>query len=362
MNCPASVLLEDALPRTTNPFAEEGTYAHELAQALLIGSKLPDHTEDMLKHVQTYIDFIEAEKEEGDLYVVEERLDLTHLAPDMGGTLDFGRWRPRTKELLIVDLKYGAGQFVAALGNKQGMSYASGLAKFFGVEPETIRIVIVQPRQENPVRQWTLDGLSLFDFEQDVIKAASLAFGPDPSFKAGPWCRWCKAAATCPELLMTAREKATSEFQEFATNPVTNHVDPDEIGAALKLARQLELWAKAVEDIAAAEAKDGRLPTGFDWVPTRPTKTWIDEDETKRFLGGAGIDAKLFMNAPKIRTPKQVQDAVVSTISAEDFKALVEQAHFVSGGHKLVPLDGKKTRPSLTAAVEELAGEVDFLS
>ena len=357
MNCPGSVLLEDTMPKTTSVYAEEGTEAHELAESILTGKVYPPHTPEMMEYVSVYTEFVLDETEEGDEFIVENRLDLTHLAQDMFGTLDFGRWRPKTRELLIVDLKYGAGKSVSAVRNLQLMAYASGLARYFDVVPDTIRVVIIMPRMDNPIRQWTFDSIDLFDFEQDVIKAAGIAFGESPPFKAGEWCRWCRAASICPDRIDKAREVALSEF---ASAP--HHVPPDELGDVLALARRMIAWAKSVEDYAEAEAEAGRVATGFDWVPTRPTTKWKDENEAMRFLSGAGVADEFFMNEPTIRTPLQVQKAVSKILTDAELAELAEYSSAVSGGHKLVPLDGKKPKHSVKVAIEEFAGEVDFLS
>lgn len=357
MACPASVLLEDKMPRVTSVYAEEGTEAHELAESILTGKVYPKHTPEMLTAVSVYTEFVLDETEEDDEFVVEYRLDLSHLAPDMFGTLDFGRWRPRTKELLVVDLKYGAGKAVVANRNPQLMAYASGLARFFECEPDTVRVVVVQPRQDNPIRQWTFDGLELFDFEQDVIKAAEIAFGPEPPFSPGDHCRWCKAAASCPAMLTKAKSVALGEFELPEEG-----VSADDLADALKLARLVTAWAKSVEDLATEEATAGRIPTGFDWVPTRPTTKWKDEEEAKRFLGGVGVPEQMFMNEPTIRTPLQVKAAVSKILKDDEVEELAEYYGSVSGGHKLVPLKPGAAKQSEAVALEELSGEVDFLS
>lgn len=364
MACPASVLLEDKMPRTTSVYAEEGTEAHELAETILTGKVYPKTTPEMFAFVKTYTEFCVSETDgDTDEYVVEYRLDLGHLAKDMFGTLDFGRWRESTGELLVVDLKYGTGKGVYPQRNPQLMAYASGLARFFEVEPKTVRVVVVQPRQDTPIRQWTFDGLDLFDFEQDVIAAAAAAFGPDPAFNPGDHCRWCKAASSCPAMMTKAKSIALDDYSADG-GELSNAVgiDPDKLGEALKLARMMTAWAKSVEDMAAEKATAGRNPTGFEWVPTRPSKKWKDADEAARFLGGLGLDERLYMNEPDIRTPLQVIASVGKVLKDDELEDLNEYVALVSGGHKLVPAKPGQRKMTETMALEELSGETDFLS
>lgn len=360
MACPGSVMLEDSMPRTTSAYADEGTEAHELAQSVLTGKPYPKHSPEMLDFVLTYTEFCVDEcQEKGDVFIVEERLNLGHLAPDMFGTLDFGRWRPSTGELLVVDLKYGAGVYVPAASNPQLMAYASGLARHLNVQPTTVRLVVIQPRQEDPIRQWTMDGLDLFDFEQDVRAAATVIFGENPPFNPGEWCRFCKAAAKCPAMRQRAQSIALEDLADNA--PAPEEMDADALGEVVKLAHVMAAWATSVIEFAEAEAAAGKCPTGFDWVPTRPTRKWKDDEEATRFLAGAGVPDEFYLNKPKIRTPLQVEKAVSKILKDDEMAELKEHVSLVSGGHKLVPLKGAM-RQSQAVALEELTGEVDFLS
>jgi hypothetical protein len=362
MACPGSVMAEDAMPQQTSVYAEEGTAAHELAEAILNGRPYPAHEPETLAYVSVYTDFILAETHDDDEYVVEARLDLTHLADDMFGTLDFGRWRPKTGELLIVDLKYGKGKRVDVRANKQLMAYASGLMRFFGCEPKVIRIVIVQPRQEDdPIRQWTFDPLDLFDFETDVAKAASIAFGENPPFIPGEHCRWCRAAAVCPAMVQKARNIALDEFGGGAPVLPEPGMDPEELASLIGLAEQMKAWAEAVLDFALEEAQAGRTPPGYEYVPTRPTKKWKDEQDALNWLKSSQFSSEFWQKPAELRTPLQVRKEIEKIATDEELADFDTLYASISGGMKLARLKGGKSKRA-AIALEELNGEVDFLS
>jgi hypothetical protein len=394
MSCPGSVRMEAGFPDDRNsPYANEGTCAHELAAHCLqhdfdaarflglvidinepFGGKILkggadgvtrfEVTEELVDAVEVYLDVVRSLtgrdrnlKNPAVIVEIEQKLDMTHLHPEIFGTGDAVVYQKNAAWLHVVDLKYGKGVVVDPVENPQLMLYGAGaVRRYKGYRIEGITLHIVQPRAPgSPVRSWQTDVLTLLEFE-DEIRAKAFAVecaliddwaGKEPTewrgqfLEAGDHCRFCKAAATCPALRATAQQKALAEFNDGAIvlpDPAT--LTPDQMAAVLRDADLIGNWVKAVQEHAHAEAVAGRIPTGFKLVSKRATRKWKDEDEAAMMLAALAVDP---WQEPKLKSPAQVEAAVgkkrfAALLSdAEDlgFEAPVTK---VSSGTNLVPI------------------------
>src|SRR5690606_24505588 len=186
--CPGSVNLAAPLPNTSSFGAAEGTLAHDIAARCLTTGVGPQSClgreaerdghkvvcdQEMVDGVQFYLDAINEDFRDGDQVFVE--VDLTRalqkIDPDLGGTADYVRWRPKTKCLRVFDFKYGAGHLVTAEGNKQLLLYALGALLAIDKPATEVTVTIVQPRIEHEdgrVRDWTFPAQDLLDFAADA--------------------------------------------------------------------------------------------------------------------------------------------------------------------------------------------------
>ena len=137
MRCPGSVALCDEAPeRESSEYAAEGTVAHHVREMCLrfglepedfIGQQIGADgysftvTEDMADHLRPGIEFVRERK--GKVYN-EYQVRFDRWLPGQFGTLDVGITAP--DEIIINDLKYGAGKPVSAKENEQLMIYALG--------------------------------------------------------------------------------------------------------------------------------------------------------------------------------------------------------------------------------------------
>lgn len=58
MTCPGALVLSEGMPQQSSKFAEEGTAAHSLAEAILTHKALDNPSPEMLQHVMVYVDYV----------------------------------------------------------------------------------------------------------------------------------------------------------------------------------------------------------------------------------------------------------------------------------------------------------------
>lgn len=135
LNCTPAPRLEAPYPDSESDAAAEGTAAHELAEHKLRKLNGDDTApikesdwadEEMDDHTDNYADNVMAElaraQEESPaaFLAIEQRLDFSHIVPDGFGTGDAIIVADDT--MTIIDLKYGKGVEVSAVGNPQMLS------------------------------------------------------------------------------------------------------------------------------------------------------------------------------------------------------------------------------------------------
>jgi len=228
MACPGSVQLSAALPNTSSIYADFGTMAHSIASyCLRKGLNASAIVEDYADEIQSYLDFCRSEMQQPqDEMAIELDVSksLRRIDPDIGGTLDFCRWRRTTGELLVVDFKFGSGVQVDVLDNKQLRTYGVGaLLHFGGKGIDRVRVVVHQPRLENPEHRHTEEifpAVELLDFVADMRVAALASRSPSAPIVPGvDQCRWCPAA----------KAKICDRAVKFAPKkPVGTRVTPED--------------------------------------------------------------------------------------------------------------------------------------
>jgi hypothetical protein len=169
MSCPGSVVLSEGMPEQTSKFAEEGTKAHGIAEAILReGLKFIDCEKDMLDYVNIYVDYVQSLA--GKLHV-EQRVKINDV---VYGTADAVVWQENEKHLHIIDLKYGAGVAVEIVNNLQLQIYALATLLTFKYPAEQVTATIVQPRcphSDGFIRSVTYGNDELIEFFADIEDA-----------------------------------------------------------------------------------------------------------------------------------------------------------------------------------------------
>ncbi len=221
--CPGSVVLEALFPESESPYAEEGTRAHELAEAKLryltgrilredyeenykLASKAvePSQLADMERYVDSYVEYVLGLyqgltlKHKDAVIFIEERVSYDSYVPGGFGRIDCIILAG--KELHIADLKYGKGVAVDAVENPQPRLYALGALQEYGdiYEIEQVTTHIVQPRL-NSITTENLTRGELESWGNSIRHLAADAYKDTREYSAGEHCQFCRARATCRE-------------------------------------------------------------------------------------------------------------------------------------------------------------------
>lgn len=203
-NCPGSVALSEGMVSKDTPASLEGTRAHEVLESVLTGERLyAPPSPEMYNHALRTAAFITSLEKPKSEFLVETRVHLPFIHPEMFGTFDsaivnhFG-------ELHVFDYKYGKHP-ASPIENLQMIFYGMGLAARYDWNFTSVRMWILQPRLNN-YSSWKLDILALKQRIQQFKKAVKRVIDEPTTYKEGSWCFFCVAKGKCP-LKQQKREK-----------------------------------------------------------------------------------------------------------------------------------------------------------
>jgi hypothetical protein len=342
--CPASVRASEGKPERTNAYAEEGTLAHDLAAKWFKSHTKPVFpNSEMEEHITAYYDYVQSQITFKDKVFIEHQFDLSSVFPGAFGTADAAIWKPDSKRLKVIDLKYGEGKIVNAVNNPQLLYYALGALVTLKVPAVEVEMVIFQPRivldGDGGVRSEVIAAIDLLDFMVDLRTYAAETQNPDAPFNPGYYCRYCLANPGCPALEASTQELCKTTFSSPA-------YDPLKLKDMLDKRPILQAALKALDEFAYAEAEAGRCPPGYKLVDKRATRKWKDEEAVKGLLA-EGVGNAMF--APQeLKSPAQMEKIVPKETLAPYIEA-------VSSGHVLVEETDKRPAVKLLTTAEVFA-------
>jgi hypothetical protein len=308
MNCKGSNnLIKLAPPQGESSYAAEGTCSHELAEHTLknsgicadyVGMEWAGHevTEEMAEFTQSYVDYVtEASKGEHKDLIIEEMFDLDHIREGMFGSND-AIVMEFMGTLEVIDLKYGKGKEVFAKDNKQLMYYALGCAH--GEDFKEVKMTIVQPRIQDPIKSHTISMEELEKFGEELGVAVDDTRKEDAPLKAGEHCFFCPAKAICPEQRKAAQELAVMDFAEVtatteASLPKPAHMDDLTLMNILDHAKDVKKWLESVQAYAKHKAENGGYVKGYKLVRGRANRKIQSETELHMAFGDEIYEKKL---------------------------------------------------------------------
>ncbi len=379
INCPGSYQLEQKLPPAADKssvYADEGTALHECMAYILTGS-ITDldqvlgmtfgvsetspagyvMTHELIDEAITpCVDFFDALVDEltesdGDFeFVIETRVQMPGI-PSSFGTSDLIFKTPKRSG--IVDWKFGVGVAVKASyeesytkvedvagpttyssmkPNAQLMYYARAamhtLPHLFADSGDwPVDLYIVQPRSRDLVDsddkssycQTTVRELETFRMQ--LTRAIAEATGDNPSLQLGPWCKFAKCKSICPKhtgpmLDLSAARDALQDRRKGSVAAIG--IDwSQQFDTLLTLADIAEQVIGEIRAQAHAYLDEGNQIEGWKLVDKRPTASYTDEKGAARHAIGLGLPEAMVFEAPAVRSPAQLRDALVAAKKVE---------------------------------------------
>lgn len=356
MSCTPSARLEQSIPDEDKSFALEGTLAHELGELLLRCKAGYIDPEDFnrelarIKENEYYCTELQSYAEEYASFVwerftlalrvtkdavigIEQRLSFTDWVPEGFGTGDAVIVADGTLEL--IDLKYGKGVSVSAVGNKQLMIYALGAiaANDFLYAIKKVRVTIYQPRIDN-INDWEITVPELMAWAETELKPkAQLAWKGAGEYVSGKHCQFCKAKAQCKALATEMMAAVADEFRPADLMP------PEDIAVILSKADLIKSWLTSIEDFALKAALNGTKFEGFKLVEGRSNRKYADDAKVVETLISNGFGEDIIYEPKKLKTIT----AMEKLLTKKTFSALLSEYIIKPQGKPtLAPADDKR--------------------
>lgn len=297
LHCTPSLVLEEQFEDEQSNYAAEGSAGHALAEHLIkrylkqqTTRPVSDYyTEELLESVDEYVAFATGEIEQARLeckdpvFAVEQRVDASEYVEGCFGTADMVII---TDEMVhIIDLKLGKGVPVYAENNPQLMIYGLGLLSMAEMlyDPKVVRLTIFQPRINNS-STWDIAPEELKKWGEEVLRPrGAMALMGIGEYKAGSWCRFCKARNRCRARAEEFLSLAQMEFREPAL------LSDQEIAEVLRKSDDLSKWASEIYAYAQDEAIiHGKQWPGFKVVEGRSSRRYTSDEEVAAAAQTAG--------------------------------------------------------------------------
>ena len=294
LNCPASVLLPPDETERDMTAADEGTLAHRIAELKLTRNFWDDNEEeleecranllyktDMEYFTDEYSNFV---KHFNGNTIVETKLDLSKYMSGLFGTCDCIIFDEITKEVNIVDFKYGFGK-VKAKDNPQLLFYALGavdliLKKYPHVENKDLKITVTifQPRIRHTESQ-TLTYSKLIDWYKSIKPSIKKIVSQQIERNTGGWCKYCDRQIHC------------RNYQDNLTNAfVTDFfcMSDDEIAQYYEKLKEAEQLAKKVREYLVKQLQSGVKVKGYKLQEVN-SKSWNDKEAVNEIAKEYGL-------------------------------------------------------------------------
>lgn len=405
-NCPGAPALCAGLPRTTSRYAAEGTVAHEVADLVLQGIKPEAHKdeypsahhyvgqvftvegydivvdEEMAEAVDDYVRTCREFIGEGGTLLPEQQVPIGHLTGEPGaeGTSDCIGVTADGKRLIVIDLKYGKGVAVNAVGNGQGRIYALGALHKFGMiydEVEEVEIVIIQPRLDS-VSSEILTVAELQAFGNEVEVASGLARLEDEVWAEEPGdatrltlnpgekqCRFCAAKGICPALrsdVSNSLAVVASGPEDFADLSLPKQaaavaIGPDvDVERLAEFMRAVPLIEEAIKGVRAEVERrlfDGQDVPGFYLgVGKAGNRQWSDEAAARKAIVKRGRLTKDQAFEQKLISPAKAE----KLLGKDTIKLLANEGIIVQKeGSPSVCKVGDKNTPYALPSADDFA-------
>lgn len=394
MRCPGSVVLEDGL-NDSSVYADEGTAAHEVAKFCLTdgtdaaeylgetisisdqsGERRVKVNSEMVKHVQSYVDYVR-DLAEGKTLLVEQKLSIEHATGEKGGkgTSDAIIIDGATKTITVIDLKYGMGVVVDAYENEQLMLYALAALQEHEIvtDFDTVTMVVYQPRAVGEPSVYTVDRSHLAAFLDATFLAASkvgdaltqpyVDIRDDSSLRdflipGEKQCRFCKAKAKCPALRAEVAEvlgadPATAADFEGLEAP-SEEAGDNWLAVCMGRVDMIEHWCKAVRGEVERRLFLGQDVPGYKLVEGKlGNRAWVDADDAEAKLKGMRLKLDE-MYERKVISPTTAEK-LLKKDKPKSWNALQNLIQRAPGKPSVAPVTDKRPALAVSATAADFA-------
>lgn len=309
LECTPSARLEELEGRDTcSAYAAEGTAAHALAEikesyrfgkigpmayekALEEWHDNPEfekyYNKEFEEYVDDFVNFVDSVATDyGKDYHIyfEFRVNFSNIVPQGFGTADVLIVTEDT--IHVIDLKFGKGVPVSAIGNPQLRLYGMGALNLFPNTKE-IKTTIYQPRLLSTDTE-VLTKKELLDWciNYVVPRADDAIQGKGKLHASEDACRFCSLRGKCKERADMQLDVARKEFEIVGVeNNLAQNMTPERLSEVLTIAPLFIDWFKDVQAYALGQLMQGKKIPGFKLVEGRSTRVIADvEGLKKKFL------------------------------------------------------------------------------
>ena len=362
LNCPRAPRLEATLPDRSTVYSKEGTLAHSVCEisaknhfgqttnasykaALKRYQKNELWDPEMLSTAEIYVEHLASRAmgfQHQPVVAFETRVDITDYVPDAFGRCDCIMFSGDT--LIITDYKHGKGEPVDAEENPQLMLYALGALKlykpFFGDSIQNVMICIDQPRIDS-YQTWTIPTVELIAWGESIRPKAQMAYAGFGEFKAGSWCRFCRANGQCS----AQAEQQLSASDDFKED--VGLLTPERMSDALKRGETLVAWYEALKEKALEALLGGVSISGYKVVEGKSSRAWSDQDKALETLEEKGVERAIIYDT----IPKSLSQ-LEKLLGKKKFKELVGAFVIKPQGKPTLALSSDR-RKSFNSAVSD---------
>lgn len=220
--------------------------------------------------------------------------------------------------------------------------------------PETVEIVVVQPRHahpDGPVRRWRLSVDELGEWvEATLLPRARATVDPEAPLRPGDHCRFCSARLSCPALSEQFAELTANAEERTKAVP---EMEDYELGDLLERAAPLKFLLRAAEDEAFKRLVAGREVPGQKLVRKKSARVWSEgsEDEVVEKLGDKAYCRTLVSpaQAEKLRGGEELVKRLAHTPEAD--------VTLASANDRRPAVPGRVVADEMFAGVDKDGGE-----
>lgn len=374
LTCTPSARLEETLPEEKSEYAEEGSFAHKVAEVELrfklkqIDGRAykkqrgeikenPLYTVALEEYIQSYVTIVMERVAEArtrckdPIILLEQKLDFSRWVPEGFGTGDVIIIADGILE--VIDLKYGKGAPVSAEDNPQIRLYGLGaLEQFDGLyDIETVKMTIVQPRLDS-VSSDSISVSDLYAWAENVVTPKAIqAMAGEGEYVPGDHCQFCRAKATCRARANANLELAKYDFTEPAL------LTDEEIADILTKAEQLQSWAGDIRSYALDQAENhGKKWPGWKLVEGRSNRVYSDKQAVAGTLLLLGYDEEIIFD-------KEIKGitAMEKVLGKKNFEELLGDLIIKPAGRPTLVLESDP-RPEINSVQSAIADFADKLN